>query len=543
MQDEIRGILKPYMAAQSDTGTAREREAELFLKTWFEDQAYFQEHPDHWGLEPVKDDALDRHVVWGMVRGTGPDTVVLVHHYDVVDAGDFGAARHAAHDLDRVHGALETMIHQFDEDARLDYGNPDWIFGRGGADMKAGGAIQMALLKAFSREASFKGNLILCCLPDEENMSAGMRSAVPLLARLQEKYQLKFRLMIDSEPHERGDENTGTIYEGSVGKVMPIVLARGRLAHTGRIFEGLNPLHLVSEFMVRTELNMDFSEAHGDEALPPPSWLHFRDGKTAYDVSIPATARAYMSVLTLGRSPGEILSALTSIAEDAFGAVVHRIQDAHDEFTGGKGGCLPWQVKVKTFDTLYGEIRRVLGEAFEAEFQARVDGEKARIDAGEINYMDASFELLEFCLDRCPDKDPMMILALSPPFYTPVCNDRIPDLDPRVKGLTAAVDAFAQREWNEGYAPRKYFTGICDLSYAYPLENPDDVGEIRGNMPLWGRAYDIPFSAIEAVKMPSVNIGPWGKDLHKLTERVHRRDLYERTPRIMEWVIRSILGG
>ena len=30
--------------------------------------------------------------------------------------------------------------------------------------------------------------------------------------------------------------------------------------------------------------------------------------------------------------------------------------------------------------------------------------------------------------------------------------------------------------------------------------------------------------------MAGINIGPWGKDFHKLTERVYKEDLYERTP-------------
>ena len=544
-KSEIYEILKPYMAAPSDTGTAREKTAEAFLEDWFGSQDYFREHPEFWGLEPTAEDGLDRHVVWGMVKGEGDATVVMVHHYDVVDALDFGAAMDAAYDLDRVHGALESMVDQFDAEARADFEDENWIFGRGGADMKAGGAMQMALLRRVSREAGFSGNLILCCLPDEENMSAGMRAAVPLLARLKEKYNLDYRLMIDSEPHEREKPDEGILYQGSVGKLMPLVYARGRLAHSGRIFEGLNALNLISQLVVDTELNMAFSEGEGDEVLPPPAWLYARDGKTAYDVSIPVTAGAYMNLLTLGRSPGEVLALLKASAERAFDAVLERMNRSHAQFckaSGQPGSPLPWKRRVVTFDQLIREIREASDADFDRAFQDELVRHKAAIDGGESSYMDASFALVEWCLARHPDKDPVMVLALSPPYYTPVCNTRVAEVREGVKTLGAVVDDFTRIRWNQPYTVKNYFTGICDLSYAYPPERPSDMDEIAENMPLWGRVYDIPFGAIRAVAMPSVNIGPWGKDLHKLTERVHAVDLYQRTPAILDFVVRRILA-
>ena len=59
-------------------------------------------------------------------------------------------------------------------------------------------------------------------------------------------------------------------------------------------------------------------------------------------------------------------------------------------------------------------------------------------------------------------------------------------------------------------------------------------------MPLFGRLYDIPAAAIERISMPCINIGPWGKDFHKLTERVLKQDLYERTPRIIQYALETI---
>jgi arginine utilization protein RocB len=47
---------------------------------------------------------------------------------------------------------------------------------------------------------------------------------------------------------------------------------------------------------------------------------------------------------------------------------------------------------------------------------------------------------------------------------------------------------------------------------------------------------------MEALSVPVINIGPWGKDLHKFTERVFETDLVERTPALLECAIDYLLG-
>ena len=48
---------------------------------------------------------------------------------------------------------------------------------------------------------------------------------------------------------------------------------------------------------------------------------------------------------------------------------------------------------------------------------------------------------------------------------------------------------------------------------------------------------------MEEIAMPCMNIGPWGKDFHKITERVCKEDLYERTPRIINKAVSLILNN
>lgn len=61
-------------------------------------------------------------------------------------------------------------------------------------------------------------------------------------------------------------------------------------------------------------------------------------------------------------------------------------------------------------------------------------------------------------------------------------------------------------------------------------------------MLIWRNIYYIPLE-IKEIFMPVLNVGPWGKDLHKYTERVNRDDLFYRTPKLIDLVVSKLLGN
>lgn len=96
--------------------------------------------------------------------------------------------------------------------------------------------------------------------------------------------------------------------------------------------------------------------------------------------------------------------------------------------------------------------------------------------------------------------------------------------------------------YGQEYDREYFYTGICDLSYIN-IEDPEEQRKrISQSMPLFGWYYDIPFEEIKKISMAGINIGPWGKDFHKLTERVLMENLYDRTPHILDHAITILLG-
>ena len=88
----ILSIMKDLVSVQSDTGTRQEERAAEKIAEYFESDAYFAAHPDHWGLCDTGD-FLGRRVVWALKEGKSRKVLVLTGHYDAVETDCYGELR------------------------------------------------------------------------------------------------------------------------------------------------------------------------------------------------------------------------------------------------------------------------------------------------------------------------------------------------------------------------------------------------------------------------------------------------------------------
>jgi arginine utilization protein RocB len=546
IEKDIEDILFAYVKTESFTNTINEKKAEEFFLDYFSKIPYFKNTPGSYGIYEIENDALNRNVSYAFLKGRGQDTIVFIHHNDIVGVEDFKLLKKYAFSPKELKAQLLRIKNTLSEDAKKDLEDDTFIFGRGVCDMKGGGSIQIALLKRYSELENFNGNIVLIAVPDEENLSAGMRSAVRLLSELQDKYNLKYKLMINTEPHQRKDDETGVFSEGSVGKIMPFVYVRGYLAHAGKVFEGLNPIHIMSKVVSRTELNMDFSDVVGKEAAPPPTWLYLKDSKEQYDVSMPLSVKGCFGILTLNQTPQSILEKVKNICEESFDEVIDDMNNSFRRFAKATGlplKYLQWESKVVNFQELFREAEAAYGDEFIREYNKELEILGQKLKGNEISIIHCNFELIEFIYGYIDDIKPRIVYGLIPPYYPNVSNLFIDDLDENVSSLCDNLIKFTQEEFNQNYNTEYFYTGISDLSYSSIEKSGEIYKALEESMPLLGQFYNVPVELIEKISMPCINIGPWGKDFHKMTERVNKEDLYIRTPRIINKAISLILGN
>ena len=545
LKGRVEAILFDFVATRTDSDSIHERSAGRFFSAWAEGVPYLREHPEHWGLFPIPEDILGRTVPWCLLKGQGPRTVVMIHHCDCVETSGYGALEPLCLDPAALETAFRSGAMALPGDAEADLVDGGWLFGRGVCDMKGGASVQLALFEQYSREIDFEGNILILSVPDEENLSAGMRGALHLLARLKEAHGLQYAMMLNCEPHQREEApDHGALYDGSIGKVLPMVYVRGRLAHVGRVFDGFNPIGLLGEIVSRTEVNPFFIEKMGNTVCPPCSWLYAKDQKQVYDVSLPRAAVGCLSVLPLKMTPLEIMAELHSICEDAFEAALARMNDSYAAFcrkAGRPAEALPWTPKVRKFSEIYAEALADSGDAFLTAYAEAARRAWDGLRDKSLTTIAAVTLLIETTLGFRRDAQPMVVLALAPPYY-PSANNRMlpPEVSAAADAAMADLVAFGAG-LGIRYAVQNYFVQISDLSYAMLAATDDDITCIESNMPLWGRGYDIPLALIREMSMPVCNVGPWGKDLHQYTERVNRHDLLEITPRMVDFMTCRIL--
>lgn len=544
LKAKIEENLLDYVATRTHTSTALENNNRVFFKRWFEKVDYFKNNPGHCGFYEIKGDHLARSVPWALLKGEGEDTIVLIHHTDTVDTEDYGANRELAYKPYEITQEYKKGNIDLDKRVKADLDSGEWLFGRGVADMKGGAAIQLSLLEEYAKDPNFKGNLLLMGVPDEENLSAGMRGGISLLKELKEKHSLNYILMLNVEPHERDTEEVATIYDGSVGKIMPVVYVRGKLAHVGQVFRGFNPINLLAEIVRKTELNPEFMESVGNTTTPPPTWLYMKDRKEVYDVSLPIAAGGYMSILTLDKPPKEIFDRLYEISSRAFEEVVEDMQDSYNkylEIAGKAEDELGWKPSVSLYGDLYKEALGDSGEEFSQAMEKMMGEIKEDFHSNKLSIIDGAYQIIEKTLEYVKDLSPRVVIALAPPYYPNTNNRMLAKKCTEINKSVESLVGFAKKKWNQEYFLQNYFTGISDLSYAMFEADKENIDYIEENMMMWKDIYYIPLEEIKELSIPVLNIGPWGKDFHKYTERVFMEDLFDRTPILIDRLIKELL--
>ncbi|MCL2862077.1 MAG: M20/M25/M40 family metallo-hydrolase [Firmicutes bacterium] len=554
LKTSIEKNLTEFVGINTLTNSPHECNSVAFFDKWFKSVPYFQKNKDNFGFDKIENDVHGRQVPWCLLRGKGSKTVVLIHHSDTVNTQDYlkyqipeDLALKPNKLMDFLNANQNNVLDNATERVKEDVKSGKWLFGRGVADMKGGAAVHMALIEQYAEDKNFEGNIIFLSLPDEENLSKGMLQAVKTLKRLKDLHNLDFVLTIDVESHERESDNKTIYYDGSIGKMMPLVYAQGKATHVGMIYGGLNPVALTSEIIRRTETSKDWIFTTKKSVSPPPTWLYSRDTKTEYEVTIPNASWAAMNLLTLLESPQVLMEKLKTTAEYAFGSVLRDLEDSYDTFYAlnvERGNTVTdtrpsYKVNVKHYNEIYDEAVRVSGDAFKREHKKVVDSLKT----SSKNSIENAVAIIEVTMKHTGDASPVIVLALVPPLY-PCTGNKSADLGERGNAVTKVLDDavdFTKKELKEDCRIKEYYNGISDLSYSmFPFEK-EVADYIDKNMLRNKELYNLPLDIIKAVSMPVLNIGPWGRDIHKYTERVFISDLYEKTPLVTDFIIKKIL--
>ena len=509
---------------------------------------YYQKHPELVYYVPCKDDLLGRKIVVAEMRGEkapSDKTVVMIGHVDTVGISDYGPNKDLATKPDELIKALSKL--KLSKEVTEDLQSGKYMFGRGLFDMKSGDAIIICVMDEISKDIkNFDGNLVYAAVIDEEGNSTGMLNFVPHLIKLREEKHYDYLAMIDTDymaPAYPGDP-LKYIYVGTVGKTMPTFYIVGKETHVGESFDGLDPNQIAAAITERVNLNPEFSDTVDGEVTLPPVTLKQRDLKTEYSVQIANKAILMFNYATHDSTPDQVLDKMVKVAQECFQHVVDTLNERYAQYcrmVGREFRKQPWVARTITYEELFDAVATEV-----PDLKEKVDAyiEELKTD-DTIDVRDKSLKIVDYVHDMWSDKDPVVVVYLTPPYYPHIHVD---DSDPRGKALIEAVKGAidtvnADPEFDYTLLEKKFLPCISDLSYGAAPKDPHVLDKFVRNMPGYGegKIYSLPLEDMQALDLPVVDIGTVGKDAHKFTERIDTRFTFEYTPELVYQTIMNLL--
>ncbi|AQU80674.1 M20/M25/M40 family metallo-hydrolase [Planococcus faecalis] len=521
---DLRTLLCELVSWESRTLTEGEKEFPFKVENKLKQLDYFKQHPEFLALHEADQ---GRNLVMALYEHPkAADTIVLISHFDTVQTEEYGDLEQLAFRPEELTKKLFERKDDLPEEARADLESGNYLFGRGTMDMKMGLALHMALIEKASME-NWPLNLVLLTVPDEEVNSMGMRKAVSELVNLREERGLSYKMFFNSEPafsQKPGDEKH-YVYSGTLGKIMPAALFYGKETHVGEPLKGMTANYMASFLSQAMEWNALYRESDLGESTPLPVSLQQKDLKMQYSTQTPYRATALYNVFLMKRNAAEVMELFEQTAMQA----ATMCNTAYSGLCRREGIEGIGEVQVLRFEQLleYAEAKR--GVRFVSKLKAEI------LAHPEWDEREKSLRIADKLMIQCHELAPAIILLFAPPYYPAVNSSE----DPFIMECIATVKRAAAENGVE-VDQVHYFNGLCDLSYVNYSDPGNGWSSYERNTPVWGETYSIPFADMLELRAPVLNVGPFGKDAHQYTERLHMDSAFVHTPHMLESLMKSL---
>ncbi|APA04564.1 MULTISPECIES: M20 family metallopeptidase [Bacillus] len=539
-EEKIEAITKSLVALNSINGTLGEGKKADYIKDMIKSFPYFQENPSHVWEQAIPEDPYGRKNIFAFIEGNGDslNTVIYHAHLDTVGIEDFGPLKDIAFDSDRL--AEYFSNYEFDRDVQRDARSGEWMFGRGSVDMQSGIAVHLANLLHFSeRRDQLPGHILFMANPDEESQHSGILTSISELKRLKQEKQLRYLAAINNDfitPLYEGD-TTRYIYTGAAGKLLPCFAIYGREVHVGDTLSGIDPNLIASEITRRVHNNIHMAENIEGELVLPPTCLYQRDNKEAYNVQTAVSSYVYFNYFIYEKTAKEVMDQLTAVADEACKETERKLSDYYDEYcerTSLPKKEMSWNVQVYSLEDYLKRLRSRGIDPAQCIEQAFKTYEHLELRM-------RCFKAVEELQKLDPEQGAKVIIFYAPP-YLP--HNYLKEESTRDRLLQhviqEAVDKTAAST-GETFAFKKFFPYLADGSFLSLHETDEEVSAFTDNFPGWDVIGTIPFKEIRELNIPSVNIGVYGKDGHKWTERVYKPYTFHVLPELIQQTTMHLL--
>ena len=298
---------------------------------------------------------------------------------------------------------------------------------------------------------------------------------------------------------DQGDGSKARVVTyGSIGKQLLTAFIVGKQAHAGYPQDGVNAAFIAAELISAFEGNADFVETSGAEKTASPTVLCAKDLKEGYNVTTPHAFWAYWNTMQYQRSGTEVLAMASATAATALKRVSER--------GGGDVRLMTLAELVQLLPS--GTLEKIANTYADAE---------------GLDLPERAKRITEALWQKSGLVGPAVVLGFgSIPYLAVSLKDNA--LRGRIEKAVMPFDIGALN----------YFAGISDMSFFG--EARGELSVVAANTPIWGTSFLMP----EAAGLPTINLGPWGRDYHHWLERLHTPYAFEVLPKALLAVIDAV---
>lgn len=543
LASKIKELTIELTEINSVVGSKEENDAVERVYEKFSQMKYFRDNPTMFKYVDLENDNLNRKSVLAYIKGekgNSKKTVVLIGHTDTVGTSDYGTIKEYATKPLELKDKIKNV--SIPEDALNDLESGEYLFGRGIFDMKCGLSTLITIVEELSNNVEdLEGNIVFAAVSDEEGNSGGMLNVVPELVKLRDKENFDYQALVDTDymaPRYEGDE-AKYIYVGTVGKLMPSFYIVGSEAHGGDPFRGLDPNHISSAIVEEMDFNMQYAdEAEGEVTVPPIS-LRQQDLKPEYSVQTARSSYLYFNFGTHSSTPDELMEKVKNGTSLAFQTVVDNLNQEYEEYCNLNKypyKRLPWTPRVMSYDELYNKVKAEKGQEVDDLIERMNKDLLADEDVDDRVF---ALKMVEAVHNMWSDKEPVVVVYFSPPYYPHIYVKGETELEKKLLDTVNSVVENTESKYD--IQMKKFYPYISDLSYGAAPREENAVESLKNNMPGFGLKYKLPIEDMQSLNLPVVNIGPFGKDAHKFTERLQEDYSFNVAPKLVYDTIMNLL--
>ncbi|MQX76915.1 peptidase M20 [Sinorhizobium medicae] len=310
---------------------------------------------------------------------------------------------------------------------------------------------------------------------------------------------------------------------------------QGSSSHASYPFEGVSAQAMAAGILERLEGNASLADRDDNDISPPPICLEAKDLRDGYEVTTPERFwiafnwlyHAMTADALFARFREEVLTGANEAIEK-FAA-----QSAeYGRLVGRRAGVMPATPHLMSFGELRAAAARVFGDGFDAFY-----AEKESVFSQSDNPLVATRQLTEWLVGIARLSGPAIVIGFAGLHYPPSHlrlsegNDR--SLHQAVEKARASLgnDPARSLVW------KPHFYGISDMSFLGLAAGDSHI--VSDNTPI-SRLVDRPGE--NALRFPTVNLGPWGREFHQKFERVYAPYAFEVLPDMVFEIARRFLS-